>query len=188
MPFVPKGIALRPGEFYIPRLGQLEAPRRLPVPISQFITRFRELFDAEIYIPKCLDLTAFGGLTDYIHILVRSQEADEWTFERFAPACGVCIGMDLTGAKVNHAHLAPCNFRLDERLAHLARQETPLYGTTRVNMPNRILMVHWLFVPMSNTGQIITHCLLMLAYKEGEHHDHGQGTANLGQHSEAVDY
>lgn len=188
MPFVPKGIALRRGEFYIPRLGYLEAPRRLPVPISQFIARFRELFDQEIYVPKRLDLTAFRGLADHIHILGRTLETDEWTFERFAPACAECMKLDLTGAKISDARFVPYNLRLDERFAQLARQENPLYGRTRVTMLHRILTVHWLFVPMSNTGQIITHCLLMSAYKGEEHHGHRQGTANLGQYSKAVDY
>ncbi len=187
MPFVPKGIALRRGEFYIPRLGYLEVPRRLPVPISQFIARFRELFDEEIYVPKRLDLSSFGDLAEYIHILVRTLETNEWTFERFAPACVECMGIDLTGAKISDARLAPFKLRLDERFARLARQEIPLYGRIRATMQHRILTVHWLFVPMSNTGQIITHCLLMSAYKGEKHHGHSQGTAKLGQYSEAVD-
>ena len=188
MPFVPNGGSLRHGEFYIPRLGQLDAPRRVPVAIGEFIIRFRALFNSEIYIPKCLDMSALGNLADYVHILVRTQATNEWTFERFAPACAACMGMDLSGAKVSDARLAPYDLRLDEKLARLARQETPLYGKTRVNTRNRVLSVHWLFVPMSNTGQIITHCLLMLSYKGGEPHDHGQRTADLGQYRAAVDY
>jgi hypothetical protein len=187
MPFVPEGRPPRPSEFYIPRLGQIDAPRRLPAPISEFVARFRALFDAEIYIPKYLDLTALGGLADYIHILARTHASDEWIFQRFAPACAACMGMDLTGAKISDPHLAPYNVRLDEKLARLARQEAPLYGKTRLNTPHRGFIVHWLFVPMSDTGQIITHCLLMLAWKGGENHDYRQSTANLGQYSEAME-
>jgi hypothetical protein len=153
-------------------------------PISEFVARFRALFDAEIYKPKYLDLTALGGLADNIHILARTHASDEWIFQRFAPACAACMGMDLTGAKISDPHLAPYNVRLDEKLARLARQEAPLYGKTRLNTPDRGFIVHWLFVPMSNTGQIITHCLLMLAYKEGKHHDHGTGASDLGEHGE----
>jgi hypothetical protein len=188
MPFVPEGRSLQPSEFYIPRLGQFDAPRRLPVPISRFAAQLRALFDAEIDQPKCLNLASFKDLADYIHILSRTQATDDWTFERFAPACAACLGMDLTGAKVSDARLAPFNLRLDEKLSRLTRQETPLCGRTRVNTPDRKLTVHWMFVPMSNTGQIITHCLLMLAYKGGQHHEHGQGTASLGSYSETVDH
>ncbi|MGA3399638.1 MAG: hypothetical protein ABSC95_10495 [Acetobacteraceae bacterium] len=180
MPFVPKGRSLQPGEFYIPRLGQLDAPQPLPGPIGRFVALFRVLFDAEIYVPKCLDLAAFRDLADSIHILVRTQATDEWIFERFAPACAACMGMDLTGAKASDAHLARYNLRLGETLARLIRQETPIYGNARVRTPGGRRTMHWLFVPMSNTGQIITHCLIMFAHKGGQQHGHGQGTADLG--------
>ena len=117
MPFVPQGMTLRRGEFYIPRLGYLEAPPPLRVPISQFIARFRELFDQEIYVPKRLNLTAFRGLAEYIHILVPTLETDEWTFERFAPACAGCMRLNLTGARISDSRFAPYNLRPDERFA-----------------------------------------------------------------------
>jgi hypothetical protein len=174
MPFVANGGPLRPGEFYIPRLGHLDA-------------RFRERFDADIHVPKSLDMSAFEDLADYVHILVRVQAADEWTFERFAPTFAACIAMDLTGAKVGNSSLAPYNVRLDERLAHLARQERPLFGKTLVNTPDRPLTIHWLFIPMSNTGEIITHCLLMAACKGRQRHGYCQGTPDFAQLCEEVD-
>ncbi len=180
MPFVPKGKSLPPGKFYIPRLGHLDAPQPLPGRISRFVAQFRVLFDAEIYVPKCLDLTALSDFADYIHILVRTPATDEWAFERFAPACAACMGTDLTGAKLSDAQLARYNLQLDEKLGRLIRQEAPLYGTTRLHTPHGRRTVHWLFVPMSNTGQTITHCLIMLACKGGKQHDHGQGTTDLG--------
>jgi hypothetical protein len=186
MPFVSQSRPLQPGEFYIPRLGRIDAAFRLPVVVSQFTEQFRILFDAEIYVSKRLDLNAFGGLGDFIHILARIQSTDAWTFERFAPACTACIGTDLTGSGVSDARLAPYHLRLDEKLAHLVREETPLYGRTRVNSACHKFTFHWLFVPMSNTGQIITHCLLMSVFKGGQHHDHGQGTADLGAYSQTV--
>ena len=187
MPFVANGEALRPGEFYIPRVGHLDVPRALPVPLIRFAARFRELYDAEIHVPKSLDMSAFEDLADYVHILVQAQATDEWTFERFAPAFAACMGMDLTGAKVGHASLAPYDLRLDERLAHLARQERPLFGKTRVSAPGRPLTIHWLFIPMSNTGQIITHYLLMTARKERQGHGHCRETADLVQFDEPQD-
>ena len=48
-------------------------------------------------------------------------------------------------------------------------------------------MVYWLFVPMSNTGTAITHCLMMLAYKGGKRHGYSQAAANLGQNAAAMD-
>lgn len=185
MPFVSKGRSLRPGEFYIPRLGELDVPRYAPRSIGRFIALFRALFDTEIYVPKCLDLNALRDLADYIHILVRTWATDEWTFERFAPACAACTGTDLTGAKVSDTRLAPYNLQLDEMLARLVRQEAPFYGSTQA--PNGRLTVHGLFVPMSDTGQTITHCLIMSAYKGGKQHGYGQGTTDLGSYGEPMD-
>jgi len=186
MPFASRSRPLQPGEFYIPRLGRFDTSLGLPVLMSQFIEQFRVLFDAEIYVPKCLNLNAFGGLGTYIHILARAQATDEWAFERFAPAYVACIGADLTGSWVNDTRLLPYHLQFGERLAHLVRVETPLYGRTRVNSACRKIMLHWLSIPMSNTGQIITHCLLMSVFKGGQHHDHGQGTAALGEYGETV--
>jgi hypothetical protein len=178
---------LQRGEFYIPRFGHFDAPQSLPGAISRFATRMRLLFDAEIYVPKYLDLNALADFTDYIHILVRAQASNDWVFERFAPASTSCMGIDLTGAAISDSRLAEYNLRLDEKLASLLQQEVPLYGSTRVQTPHHNLMVHWLFVPMSNTGAAITHCLIMLAYKGGRRHGYGQATTNLGQNAEAVD-
>ena len=38
--------------------------------MSRFVARYRALFDNEIHIPKRLDLSEFGDLADYLHILV----------------------------------------------------------------------------------------------------------------------
>jgi len=180
MPFVPKGLPLRRGEFYIPRLGHLDAPPSLPGPISGFIARFRLLFDSEIYVPKYLDLSALRDFADCINILVRAPKSGDCIFERFAPACASCMGMDLTGTTISDPRLASYNLQLDEKFVCLVRQEAPLYGNTRVHTPRHKLMVHWLFVPMSNTGAAITHCLIILAYKGGNRHGYRQTTTNLG--------
>jgi hypothetical protein len=180
MPFVPKGRSLQRGEFYIPRLGHLDAPEPLPGTISRFVDRLRLLFDAEIYVPKQLDLNVLKDFSDDIHILVRAQTTDDWIFERFAPTCASCMSIDLTGATISDPRLAEYNLRLDEKLASLVRQEAPLYGNTRVHTPRHNRMVHWLFVPMSNTGMAITHCLIMLAYKGGKQHGNSQATTAVG--------
>lgn len=187
MPFVPQGRTLKQGEFYIPRLGHLDAPHSLPGPIRRFVSQLRLLFDAEIYVPKYLNLSALKDFVDHIHILVRAQWTDDWIFERFAPACASCMGMDLTGAKVSDAHLARYDLQLVENLARLIRQETPLYERTQAHPSLGRLTVHWLFVPMSNTGQTITHCLVMSVCKGGKQHGHGQGATNLGPYDEAMD-
>jgi len=147
----------------------------------------RLLFDAEIYVPKYLDLNALKDFADHIHILVRTQATDDWVFERFAPACASCMCVDLTGAAISDPRLAKYNLPLDEKLALLLQQEAPSYGSTRVQTPRRNLMVHWLFVPMSNTGTAITHCMIMLAYKGGKRHGYGQAATNLGQNAAAMD-
>ena len=162
MSFVPDGRHLGSSEVNIPEFRQFDTPGRLPVRISRFAAQLRELWNAEICKPKCLNLTSFKELAEYNHILSRAGATDNWTFERFAPACAACIGMDLTGAKVDDARLAPYNMRLDVLLSRLARQETPLCGQMRVNTPRCKLKVHWMFVPMNNTGQIITRCMLMV--------------------------
>jgi hypothetical protein len=131
MPFVPKGRPLQRGEFYIPRLGHLDAPQPLPGTISRFVGQLRLLFDAEIYVPKYLGLTVLKEFAD--HILVRAQTTDDWIFERFAPACASCMRTDLTGATINDPRLAGHNLQLDEKLASVIGQETALCGNTRVH-------------------------------------------------------
>ena len=180
MPFVPKGRPLRLGEFYIPRLSHSHFPQSLPGPIRGLIARFRSLFDSEIYVPKHLGLSALRDFRDFINILVRASKTDDWISERFAPACASCMGMDLTGATIGDPRLASYNRELDEKLACLVRQEASLYGNARVHTPRHKLMVHWLLVPMSNTGAAITYCLIMLAYKGGKRHGFGETTTNLG--------
>jgi hypothetical protein len=180
MPFVPRGGPLRPGEFYIPRLGHLDAPQPLPGAIRRLVAQLRSLFDAEIYVPKYLDLNALKDFADYIHILVRAHTTDDWTFERFAPACASCMSIDLTGASISDPRLAEYDLRLDEKFASVIRREVPLYGNTRVRTPRHKLKVHWLLVPMSNTGKTITHCLIMMAYKGGKRDGNCQAIANVG--------
>jgi len=59
----------RSGNFYIPRLGQLNAAQHLPVLMSRFVAQYRASFDDEIHIPKRLKLSEFGDLADHLHIL-----------------------------------------------------------------------------------------------------------------------
>ena len=90
------------------------------------------------------------------------------------------MSMDLTGATISDPRLVEYHLRLEEKLASLIRREAPLYGNTRVHTSRHNLMLHWLFVPMSNTGKAITHCLIMLAYKGGKRHGNSQATTTVG--------
>src|SRR5258708_1857729 len=58
----PEDGKLRSGNFYIPRLGQLNAAQHLPVLMSRFVAQYRASFDDEIHIPKRLELSEFGDL------------------------------------------------------------------------------------------------------------------------------
>ena len=157
----PEDGKLRSGDFYIPRLGQLNAAQHLPVSMSRFVARYRALFDDEIHMPKRLDLSEFRDLADYLHILVLGASREVWTFQRFAPFAAARIGLDLTGAKVTDQRFAPYNRRLDEKLVRLLREIAPFYVGTHVDEIGGERMVHRLFIPMSDVGRLITHCILM---------------------------
>jgi hypothetical protein len=166
MPFVPQGKPLQSGEFYIPRLSQPRTARTLPASMSRFIARFRARFDAEIYVPKCLDLSVFESSAHHIHIVARGGASmNTWTFERFAPAWVDCLQISMTNRDITDARLAPYNLRLEDELAKVIMRETPLHCCKTVHAPDGMRMAHFLFIPMSNTGQIITHCLLLMTFE-----------------------
>jgi len=158
---LPEGSRLQSGNFYIPRLGQLNAPQHLPVSMSRFVAKYRVLFDDEIHIPKRLELSEFGDLADHIHILLLGQSRETWTFQRFAPFSAARIGLDLTAAKVNDQRFAPYNQRLEEKLARLLREKSPFYVGTHIDEIGGECVAHRLFIPMSDVGRRITHCILM---------------------------
>jgi hypothetical protein len=151
----------RSGYFYIPRLGQLNAPIYLPVLMSSFVARYRALFDDEFHIPKRLDLSEFGDLADHLHILVLDTARNSWRFERFAPFSAARAGVDVTDAEVNDQRFAPFNRRPDEKLARLLREKAPFYVGTELKEIGGEHLAHRLLVPMSDVGRRITHCLLM---------------------------
>ena len=115
---------LRSGYFYLPRLGELNAPAYLPVLMSRCLARYRALFDDEFHIPKRLELSEFGDLADRLHVLALDTTGNNWTFERFAPFSAARAGVDMTGAEVNDQRFAPFNRRLNEKLARLLREKT----------------------------------------------------------------
>src|SRR5450759_1763465 len=125
---LPEGSRLQSGNFYIPRLGQLNAPQHLPVSMSRFVAKYRVLFDDEIHIPKRLELSEFGDLADHIHILLLGQSRETWTFQRFAPY----------------------NRRLEEKLARLLREKSPFYVGTHIDEIGGECVAHRLFIPMSD--------------------------------------
>ena len=158
---LPEDGKLRSGNFYIPRLGQLNAAQHLPVLMSRFVAQYRASFDDEIHIPKRLELSEFGDLADHLHILVLGASRETWTFQRFAPFAAARIGVDLTGAKVTDQRFAPYNRRLDEKLARLLREKAPFYVGTHMDEIGGERVAHRLFIPMSDVGRLITHCMLM---------------------------
>jgi hypothetical protein len=158
-----EGGKLRSGLFYIPRLDRLDTSQCLPLSIIMFISRFRTLFDAEVHVPKRLELAEFGDLADYLHILVLGTTRKTWTFERFAPFSAARAGVDMTGAEVNDQRFAPFNRRLEEKLARLLREQAPFYVRTNVDEIGGERVAHRLLIPMSDVGRPITHCLLMSA-------------------------
>jgi hypothetical protein len=156
-----EGEKLQSGYFYIPRLGQLNAPSYLPVLMSRFVARYRTLFDDGFHIPKRLELSEFGDLADRLHVLVLDTTGDNWTFERFAPFSAARAGVDMTSADVNDQRFAPFNRRLDEKLARLLREKAPFYAGTELKEIGGERVAHRLFIPMSDGRRPITHCLLM---------------------------
>ena len=67
----------------------------------------------------------------------------------------------MTGAEVNDQRFAPYNRRLDEKLARLLREKAPFYVGTHMDEIGGERVAHRLFIPMSDVGRLITHCLLM---------------------------
>jgi len=158
--FVAGAEPLGPGEFYMPRLSRMTMPPARPVTLTRFASRFITLFDAEIYVPKRLDLAAFEELGDFIHILARQGETEVWTFKRFAPSYRIFLGLDLTGAGITDGRFEPYNQGLNDQLKRLVKQETPFYAGTRISELPGEKISHRLFIPMSNMARYISHCLL----------------------------
>lgn len=156
-----EGGKLRSGHFYIPRLDRLDTSECLPLSMIMFVSQFRLLFDAEVHVPKRLELATFEELADYLHILVLGRTRETWKFERFAPFSAARARMDMTGADVNDQRFAPYNRRLKEKLARLLREKSPFYVGTHMDEIGGECVAHRLFIPMSDVGQPITHCLLM---------------------------
>jgi hypothetical protein len=156
-----EGRKLQSGHFYIPRLDQLDTSEGLPLSMILFVWQFRALFDAEVHVPKRLELAEFGDLTDHIHILALGGTRETWTFKRFAPFSAARVGLDMTGAEVNDQRFAPYNRRLDEKLGRLLREKAPFYVGTHMDEIGGERLAHRLFIPMSDVGRLITHCLLM---------------------------
>ena len=152
---------LQNGYFYVPRLGQLNTAQHLPVLMSCFVAQYRALFDDEIHIPKRLELSEFGDLAGHLHVLALGASRETWTFRRFAPVSAARIGTDLTGTEVTDQRFAPYNRRLDEKFARLLREKAPFYVGTPVDEIGGERLVHRLFIPMSDVGRLITHCILM---------------------------
>lgn len=77
---LPEDGKLRSGNFYIPRLGQLNAAQHLPVLMSRFVAQYRASFDDEVHIPKRLELSEFGDLADHLHPRSAEEDLDIPTF------------------------------------------------------------------------------------------------------------
>jgi hypothetical protein len=154
-----EGGKLRSRYFYIPRLGQLNAPIYLPVWMSRFVARYRALFDDKFHIPKRLDLSESGDVADHLHVLVLDTTRNTWRFERFAPFSAAWAGVDMTDAEVNDQRFVPFNRRLDEKLARPLREKPPFYVGSELKEIGSERVAHRLLIPMSDVGRRITHCL-----------------------------
>jgi hypothetical protein len=159
--FVPDAQPLRPGEVYLPRLARHVLPQGTPIHLIRFAGRFRSVFDAELNVPKRFDVDQqFGHLADHLHMNVRDPAAETWRFQRFAPAWITRLGRDLTGESVLHPGYAPYNTRLEDKLRQAVEREMPYYAATHVEGPQGSELIHRLLIPMSTSGQIVTHCLV----------------------------
>ena len=159
--FVPDAQPLGPGEAYMPRLARHVLPHEAPIHLIRFAGRFRSVFDAELAVPKQLALEEnFGPLADHLHVNVRDPATETWRFQRFAPAWITRLGQNLTGESVLDARYAPYNTRLDDQLRQAVAREMPFYAATYVEAPKGGELVHRLLIPMSTSGQIVTHCLV----------------------------
>lgn len=166
--FVPEGGHLPPGEFYLPRLGRLHSgPTRSDL-MERFVARFRALFDAEIYVPKVVNLSAFElDVANCVHILVCEVNTGEWRFARFAPKSAESLGQDLTGAKVTDPRFEEYGFA--EILVSLEQSESPVLVTIEHELERNIVTSQHLFIPASNNGRRITHCLVLSVSELGGH-------------------
>jgi hypothetical protein len=145
----------------MPRLARHVLPQDAPIHLIRFAARFRSVFDAELNVPKRLALDEqFGRLADRLHVNIRDPATETWRFQRFAPAWIAALGQDLTGESVLHPRYAPYNTRLADMLRQAVEREMPFYAATHVQGRNGGELVHRLLIPMSTSGQIVTHCLV----------------------------
>lgn len=162
--FISDAKLLKPGEAYLPRLGRHVLPQDAPVHLIRFAARFRTVFEAELNIPKRLDVdTQFGAIADSLHINARDPTTDTWRFERFAPSWARRLGHDLAGQSVLDPRYAPYNTRLDDMLRQAVERELPFYAATHVDGASGPEVIHRLLIPMSTNGEIVTHCLVFTA-------------------------
>jgi hypothetical protein len=160
--FVPNAPPLQENEYFIPQLTRLAwLPEHVPVLLWQFKHRFQALFDAEITVPKRLDLSAqFGPLADWAHVLAYDGPRQRWIFQRFAPGHRNLLDIDLTGEDVLDRRYAPHNTELADQLERLLVREAPLYTEVTIGEAAGQRTEHRFFIPMSATGRTLTHALL----------------------------
>jgi len=159
--FVPHAHPLGSGEVYLPRLARHVLPQEAPVQLIRFAARFRSIFDAELGVPKRFDPDEqFGPIADHLHVNARDPDTETWRFQRFAPAWAARLGQDLAGESVLDPRYAPYNTRLGDKLRQAVEREMPFYAATHIEGPNGDELVHRLLIPMSTTGEIVTHCLV----------------------------
>lgn len=157
----PERHVLQAGEFYLPRLGRHVLPQDVPITLMRFAARYRAVFDSGASEPKQLDLEAqFGSLADNLHLLARQAITGTWRFERFAPAYIQLVGDDLTGVEACDARYGPYGTRLEDKLHQLVQRESPFYAMTHIGGAKGDEAMHRLLIPLSNTGQGITHALV----------------------------
>jgi hypothetical protein len=159
--FVPDAQPPGSGEVYLPRLSRHVLPQDAPIHLVRFAGRFRSVFDAELAVPKRLDVDGqFGPLASHLHVNLRDPATETWRFQRFAPAWADRLGVDLTGESVLHPRYAPYNTRLEDMLRQAVEREMPFYAASHVTGSRGAELAHRLLIPMSTTGETVTHCLV----------------------------
>ena len=154
------GGPLPQGAFYIASLRGLSMPAGRPVPVTRFVARFNMVFSGDANTPQRLDYSALGDLSERIHLIALGDTPETATFERFAPRYKKLLGVDLTGMNVTDARFWPYNIELPDQLQLVAARRTSYYAQTRIDELPGERTSHRIFVPMSHTGEGLTHCLL----------------------------
>ncbi|HEX2725321.1 MAG TPA: hypothetical protein VHN20_05840, partial [Beijerinckiaceae bacterium] len=99
-------------------------------------------------------------VADHLHVNVREPATETWRFARFAPAWARRLGRNLTGESVLHPAYAPYNTLLKDMLAQAVEREMPFYAATHVGGVSGTEVAHRVLIPMSATGQGVTHCMV----------------------------